>query len=141
MRNQISCGACDRCRERRPSKCYYLTCLTCADCHNRPCTCAVDRGAAQGSAAADHRAAQKKRRTAKQRNPKPGIPGKDGLTPCPRCGQRWPELHRIFAADDEDWVAELACEACVFDDVYAGRVSLRRREHQAAGGMQTPEDT
>jgi hypothetical protein len=46
----------------------------------------------------------------------------------------------MFAADDEDDVVELACEACVLDDVRAGRASLRRREHPSRGGMQTPEN-
>lgn len=51
---------------------------------------------------------------------------KDGLVRCPRpgCGQRWPYLHPIF---DGDGAAEWACEACVFDDVHAGKVSLRRK--------------
>lgn len=68
---------------------------------------------------------RRKRRTAKEPTTTPGIPGVDGLITCPRCRTRWPQLHAIF---DQDDAVEWACEACVFDDVYAGRVGLRKRK-------------
>lgn len=47
------------------------------------------------------------------------------MSTCPRCQTSWPRLYAIHNVDRT--VAERVCEACVFDDVHAGRVKLRRK--------------
>jgi hypothetical protein len=90
-------------------------------------TTGTRRGRAGSGAKGRGAGPRKPRRGAQKKKARAEIPA-DGLIPCPRCGQRWPLLHDIH--DENGAVVERACDACIFDDVYAGRVKLRRKDAQ-----------